>query len=165
MAAYGDHRRATRQKREEMSADFMLTRSRHHSAPSIPDAGWHLTSFGAPSDLARKLRTFLHANIFHATDRERKGSLSPPRLERCMKYCLELDKPMVNGVMPPCSGRNDPNSKRLPGTLRSEIAGADLPHPLLNHRAQWPHAWFRFLVEKPRSDIRVSLSDSHLALT
>ena len=158
MAAYGDHKRATRQKREEMSADFTLTRSRFHSAPSIPMAGWHLTSFGAPSELARKLRTFLHANIFHATDRERKGSLSEPRLERCMRYCLELDKPMVNGVMPPCEGRSDPKSRKLPGTLRSEIAGADLPHPLLNHRAQWPPAWFQFVDETPRSD-------SHLALT
>ena len=35
-------------------------------------------------------RTVLHANIFRSTDRVSKGSLQTTRLERCMRWCLDL---------------------------------------------------------------------------
>ena len=142
MATYGHQARLSAARREAMSADFTMTRSRPFNAPAVPNAGWHLTSFGEPESLARKLRTFLHSNIFNGRDRVARGSLHPPRLERCMRHCLELDKPTP---VPPCSSREDRSSRPLPGTRRTEVATADLPHVLLNHRAMWPAAWFRYL--------------------
>ena len=140
--AYGHHGRLSREKREAMSADFTNTRSRAWSGPAVANAGWHLTSFGTPADLSRKLRTFLHSNIFRVGDRVARGSLAEPRLERCMRHCLELDKP---SAVPPCLSRHDPLSRPLPGVRRTDLATADLPHALVNHRAQWPAAWFQFL--------------------
>lgn len=145
MTTYGHQARVTPRQREAMSADFTETRSRFFSAPMLPDAGWHLTSFGEPAELSRKLRTFLHANIFRTPDKVAKGSLDVHRLERCMRYCLDLDRPMVGGLMPPCNSRTDPKSKPLPGTLRTSLATADLPRALVQHRAEWPSSWFRFV--------------------
>ena len=125
-----------------MSAEFTNTRSRPASGPSIANAGWHLTSFGSAAQLSRKLRTFLHSGIFNGGDRVARGSLSVDRLERCMRFCLELDKP---SAVPPCTSRADPRSRALPGVWRGSVANADLPHVLVNHRAQWPAAWFQFL--------------------
>ena len=139
------HARATRAQREAMSAAFTGTRSRPAVVPGIAHAGWHLTSFGAADYLAVKLRTFLHAGIFNGRDRVAKGSLDVPRLERCMRWCLDLDHPSVGGVMPPCNGRDDRASKPLPGIRRTDLASADLPRPLLQHRSHWPTSWFRFL--------------------
>ena len=142
--AYGHQSRVSPAKREAMSADFTQTRSRPLSGPTVPNAGWHLTSFGDPENLSRKLRTFLHSNIFNGRDRVARGSLQVPRLERCMRHCLELDKPTP---VPPCLSRNDRTSRPLPGIRRTEISTADLPRTLVNHRATWPTAWFRFLDE------------------
>ena len=140
---YGSYRSANAQQLGGMSAAFTATRSRTFTAPVIPNAGWHLTSLGTSFELARKLRTFLHSNIFNAPGSVSKGSLDEMRLERCMKYCLELDKP---ASVPPCLGRSDPRSRPLPGTLRTALpAGGELPRELVHHRSQYPTAWFRFL--------------------
>ena len=145
MARYSGHARATRTEREAMSVAFTNTRSRPTVVPGIEHAGWHLTSFGAADYLAIKLRTFLHSNIFNSRERVAKGSLDVPRLERCIRWCLDLDKPSVGGVMPPCNGREDRASRHLPGIRRTNLASADLPGPLLHHRSRWPTSWFRFL--------------------
>lgn len=141
-ASYGHYKRVGRAEREAMSAAFTNTRSLPQLGPAVANAGWHLTSFGAPDALARKLRTFLHSNIFRGSDRVAKGSLSVPRLERCMRHCLELDKP---SAVPPCHGRSDAQSRPLPGTRRTDLSTADLPRGLLDDRSQWPAAWFQFM--------------------
>ena len=114
-----------------------LTGTRDHQiGPVIDDAGWHLTSFGSASELARKLRTFLHSNIFvHRSTRA--TALDPGRLERCMRFCLDLSQPRTaNGSMPPCAGRDDPKSRRLPGRVHARMsARLDLPPPLLRPRS------------------------------
>ena len=126
-----------------------LTGTRDHQiGPVIDDAGWHLTSFGSASELAHKLRTFLHSNIFvHRSTRA--TALDPGRLERCMRFCLDLSQPRTaNGSMPPCAGRDDPKSRRLPGRVHARMsARLDLPPPLLRpqEREHWPPLWFRFI--------------------
>ena len=46
-----------------MSASFTATRLATRQG-IIREAGWHLTSFGEPWELKRKLNTWLHANMF-----------------------------------------------------------------------------------------------------
>lgn len=87
----------------QLSTSFSATRMNTHE-PTIPEAGWHLTSFGEPWELARKLQTWLHADIFRVTQRA-PDAVSVERLERCMRYCLELDRPRC-----PCSGPAVPAS-------------------------------------------------------
>ena len=136
---------ATPKQLADMSAGFTATRSRTFSAPSIPNAGWHLTSFGTSFELARKLRTFLHSNIFRGAAIA-KGSLDEVRLERCMRYCLELDKPS-GPTLPPCTSRDDPRSRKLPGVLLTGVptTTSELPRDLIHHRERYPETWFRFL--------------------
>lgn len=130
---------------EALSTAFTATRSRGGNNPQLHRAGWHLTTFGDAPYLARKAGTFLHSNMFRDRAKLAKGSLDVPRLDRCMRYCLELDRPL--GTFPACKSRDDPNSRHLPGTRLTSMKGADLPPLLVKERNDnvWPEAWFSFL--------------------
>ena len=146
LRSYGGYRTASVFQLAGMSAAFTYTRSRTWNAPSIPHAGWHLTSFGSSFELARKLRTFLHSNLFAPRSFVSKGSLDEPRLERCMRYCLELDKPKdASGNLPPCNARDDPRSRKLPGEMLREFPASELPRDLAHHRDLYPQGWVRFV--------------------
>ena len=150
--SFGRFREATPAELGEMSVAFTRTRE-ILNGPTIPDAGWHFSGFGEPSELQRKLTTWIHSNLF---DPKRKGpeTLDLARLERCSRHCLELGGILERGGKrqearspPPCAGRPviEPDVA-LPGQLLTSIdSKSDLPTPLLTDRARYPASWFRYV--------------------
>ena len=71
-------------KRHNFSRDgFYNTRLRtHYSVASIPKAGWHLSSFGTPREVLRKLKTAGHANLY--------GKHTVESVAKCMRHCADF---------------------------------------------------------------------------
>ena len=134
---YGHYRAANPAVLATMSASFTATRLATRQ-PIIREAGWHLTSFGEPWELKRKLNTWLHANMF-------KGwQIDVDQLERCMRFCLDLlDRSKRHPAL--CASRDDPQSVRLPGRVVERIEQADLPPPLVAYTSDYPASWMRYL--------------------
>lgn len=97
---------------------------RHYA--KIEGSAWHLTSFGGVGDLARKLRTWGHADLFN--ERKNPGVLDRARLERCQRFCLSplgyLD--VMNHHLPK-------QVQETHARLRSNRTGL-LPAPPCDHR-------------------------------
>ena len=124
--------------------------------PTVKGAGWHLTSWGEPWELRRKLTTWGHADMFQ--EKQHAGVLDAARLERCARNCLsplgDLDqtwpaggkKPAWHAPATPCANRSGPRELRLRGTVltNATLSRATLPTYLLNHRADYP-SYFRYL--------------------
>ena len=141
-AMYGQYENATPAALGEMSTGFTRYRERvwsaplHESYPTIPNAGWHFTSFGEPWELARKLRTWSHHGIFlhsNLTDLA--------RLERCSRHCLDL-RGIQNRTCtgePSCKGRPAAGCDALvPGKMLTTMSStSDLPPPLLKERTRY----------------------------
>jgi len=149
-AMYGQYENATPAALGEMSTDFTRYRERvwsaplHESYPTIPNAGWHFTSFGEPWDLARKLRTWSHHGIFL-----RSNLTDLARLERCSRHCLDL-RGIQNRTCrgePSCKGRPATGCDALvPGKMLTTMSStSDLPPPLLIERAHYPASWYRYV--------------------
>ena len=93
LSSYSHLPNASTESLSEKSLGFSHTREIRFP-PVLGDAGWHMTSFGTATDLSRKLKGFLHSNIFTALKGTlRKAALAPDRLERCMRSCLDLSMP------------------------------------------------------------------------
>jgi len=143
---YGGFHNASPSDLGAMSVDFTLTRERPNPKRTLAHAGWHLTSFGEPWELARKMSTWMHANLFD----DKENALDLARLDRCARFCLEVGG--REAVMPLCRGRGDPRSRKLPGAMVTDMAtftrgpAHDLPPPLLTDRADYPASWFRHLL-------------------
>mmetsp|Transcript_71419 Transcript_71419/g.158805 ORF Transcript_71419/g.158805 Transcript_71419/m.158805 type:complete len:149 (+) Transcript_71419:985-1431(+) len=122
------------------------------SAPTLTDAGWHLTSFGSVDDLLLKLTTFGAANRFTEAD-----ALNPHRLAACTGLCVELLNPDRKvRTPPPCHmpgnltarWNGQPLLPQLRGRRRDSLVGADLPLPLLSHPSDYPSSWFTHIIRQ-----------------
>ena len=137
--------RSLLQQRRSMGLKFFgsnrfLVRDR----PKARSAGWHLTSFGDPSELRQKLATWSHAEMFD--EAVHPNSLDVQRLERCAASCLVANARTwsKNGTPAP---RCMPGDLGLPGVRRlteSNIPEVDLPHYLIEHRSDFA-TFFRYL--------------------
>lgn len=155
---YGHYKSATPEALGSMSVEFTQLREATR-APTVADAGWHLTSFGEPWELRRKIQTWLHANLFQLESdvtgellQSKQHAQSLERISRCMRHCLELGG--RGAFMPPCSSRFDRNSTPLKGTVVTSMEQfkpgssttntkyrLDLPPLLVTEPGAFPAAW------------------------
>ena len=136
---------------------------------SMDDAGWHFSSFGPVEALHRKYTSWSHARQFTGTTSAKiakngyeNDTLSPERLDRCAKFCLEPTASMCQALavpcdwkhflsrrVPPCLSRSDEQSRKIPGrllvaTTQLRSPAFSLPPLLLNSPEEFKD-YYRFL--------------------
>ena len=109
----------------DQEKDFTWTRLRLAGQPVVTAAGWHLSTFGEPSMILRKLTTWQHADMFV----NGRANLEPSRLERCAYHCME---PIGFGD---CSDPRAAGQKRFKVVeIRRTVSNSsDLPAHMLRH--------------------------------
>mmetsp|Transcript_44222 Transcript_44222/g.96481 ORF Transcript_44222/g.96481 Transcript_44222/m.96481 type:complete len:410 (-) Transcript_44222:456-1685(-) len=144
----------SKQQLRAASAAFTALRlSGDWSMPMIKRGGWHLTSFGGPEVVARKLNAFMHANLFATYN----FAYLPACLEMCMGLldrkrqavdCREfLKKNKGRGGAESNSGPRGFDTQKRIGwqELQSLAAESEVPPVLITHRANFPPSWYAYL--------------------
>ena len=148
-------RREQRQRPWTAQSFDDLRRVGAFSLATQPRGAWHLTSFGSTLELHRKLTSFGAANLF-----AQEGALDIDRLTACTARCFELlDRGAPSACPPLATNRSHGWRKRmggrlpprLPGRRITQLAGAELPPPLLAHLEDFPASWFAFLQPPPQA--------------
>ena len=137
--------------------------------PTLSRGGWHLTSWGSPTELVRKLTTFGASNLFDPTRSiAHRDALDTRRVDACVRGCYSLLTSDINqkggiGTPTPCANASAADLRRFrldgvrraisgpltPTSLAKEFGDA-LPPYLVAHPDQFPASWLVHLHQQPR---------------